>query len=81
MRELAYIKLRARVGSKYSETHLRDDIMHQLCPDSLKMRKDLIANVWPRVVKEVRCDSRIQRGFSGGMEWWEWADKGTTNLS
>lgn len=75
IREKAYEKLKLR-SDRYGEQHLRDDIAHELYPDSLMLRKKFMSEIWPRVLVEVRCDSRIKRGFSAGMEWWEWADRG-----
>ena len=76
IREMAYKKLKLRGEKKYGEKHLRDDIAHELYPDSLNLRRKFMADIWPRVLVEVRCDSRVRRGLSNGMEWWEWADRG-----
>jgi len=75
IREKAYEKLRLRGTEKYGEQHLRDDIAHEMYPDNLKRRKKFMAEIWPRVSVEVRCDSRVTRSYKSGMEWWEWADR------
>lgn len=77
LRELAYDKLvLVDKGEGCAALHLREDIMHELYPQQCPERKNLMINIWPRVVAEVRLDNRVRKGRKdiGGksLEWWEW---------
>jgi len=75
MRELAYDML-ATAEDSYAVLHLRDTITHQMFPTSLKDRQRASAEVWPKVVNEVKHDSRIRKIEKnvGGLRTlhWEW---------
>lgn len=77
-RSLVHEKLKSRTG-KMGEKHLRDELAQDFFPSDLKLRKMYAHNVWRRVIVEIKNDSRIQRTFESGMEWWEWVDKGSSS--
>lgn len=77
LRELAYDKLvLVDKGEGCAALHLRDEIMHELYPQQCAERKNLMINIWPRVVAEVRLDNRVTKGRKEvrgkSLEWWEW---------
>mmetsp|Transcript_30175 Transcript_30175/g.69179 ORF Transcript_30175/g.69179 Transcript_30175/m.69179 type:complete len:85 (+) Transcript_30175:419-673(+) len=77
MWEHDYDWMRSRKQGAWATKHLRDTVALEMCPTDLKTRRRVTADVWPRVVVEVRADSRVRqvmRQDSGGAveEYWEW---------
>jgi len=75
MREFAYDML-VMADDSYAVSHLRDTITNKMYPISLKERKRVSESVWPKVVKEVKHDSRIrkiEKNIGGHRSvHWEW---------
>ena len=77
VRELAYDKL---IGCEdeggYASPFLRDDVSFDLYPSSVKRRKYISTTVWPRVMAQVRLDSRVRKSHRPVdgvlLEQWEW---------
>mmetsp|Transcript_24277 Transcript_24277/g.43904 ORF Transcript_24277/g.43904 Transcript_24277/m.43904 type:complete len:258 (-) Transcript_24277:179-952(-) len=77
VRELAYDKL---IGCEdeggYASPFLRDDVSFDLYPSSVKRRKYVSTTVWPRVMAQVRLDSRVRKSHRQVdgvlLEQWEW---------
>ena len=55
---------------------LRDDVSFDLYPSSVKRRKYISTTVWPRVMAQVRLDSRVRKSHRPVdgvlLEQWEW---------
>lgn len=57
--------------------HIRDEIALALYPDSKKLRLELQKRVWPKIVDDLKRDTRIrkcQKVNEDGKVWdkWQW---------
>jgi hypothetical protein len=69
---------------EHQTIHIRDQISFQVCPTSKVGRKRIQSAVWPRVVGDIRQDTRINKrvvavaataaGAGEKREYWHWVD-------
>jgi uncharacterized membrane protein YuzA (DUF378 family) len=69
---------------EHQTIHIRDQISFQVCPTSKGGRKRIQTAVWPRVVGDIRQDTRIHKrvvavaataaGAGEKREYWMWVD-------
>jgi len=76
-RELAYQTLEDSPGVEHWAIHIRDEIALALYPDSKKLRLELQKRVWPKIVDDLKRDTRIrkcQKVNEDGKVWdkWQW---------
>jgi hypothetical protein len=69
---------------EHQTIHIRDELSFQVCPKSKTGRKRIQSVVWPRVVGDIRQDTRIERrvvavaataaggGAGEKREFWKW---------
>ncbi|VEU40823.1 unnamed protein product [Pseudo-nitzschia multistriata] len=76
-RALAYKTLEESPAVDHWAIHIRDEIALALYPDSKKLRLTLRKDVWPKIVDDVKRDTRIrkcQKLNEDGNVWdkWQW---------
>jgi len=76
-RKIAYKTLEESSGVEHCATHIRDEIAMALYPDSKKLRLELQKKVWPKIVDDVKRDTRVrkfQRLNRDGKtrDMWQW---------
>mmetsp|Transcript_854 Transcript_854/g.1813 ORF Transcript_854/g.1813 Transcript_854/m.1813 type:complete len:742 (-) Transcript_854:207-2432(-) len=76
-RALTYKTLEDSPGVEHWAIHIRDEIALALYPDSKKLRLELQKRVWPKIVDDVKRDTRIrkfQKVNEDGKVWekWQW---------
>mmetsp|Transcript_9968 Transcript_9968/g.24886 ORF Transcript_9968/g.24886 Transcript_9968/m.24886 type:complete len:580 (+) Transcript_9968:141-1880(+) len=60
-RKIAYKTLEESSGVEHCATHIRDEIAMALYPDSKKLRLELQKRVWPKIVDDVKRDTRVRK--------------------
>lgn len=60
-RELAYRTLEESCGVEHCAIHIRDEIAMALYPNSKKLRLKLQKDVWPKIVDDVKRDTRVRK--------------------
>jgi len=60
-RELAYKTLEESCGVEHCAIHIRDEIAMTLYPNSKKNRLELQRCVWPKIVDDVKRDTRVRK--------------------
>lgn len=76
-REIAYKTLEESCGVEHCATHIRDEIAMALYPNSKKERFQLQKNVWPKIVDDVKRDTRIRKFRTmnkdgKARDMWQW---------
>ena len=77
MRKMAYEFLETHSSSAHQILHVRDDCTNELYPNSRKQRQILNNDIWPRVVTNLKYDTRVRKTtrMSDGnvRDMWQWA--------
>jgi len=60
-RELAYKTLEETCGVEHCAIHIRDEIAMALYPNSKKDRLQLQKSIWPKIVDDVKRDTRVRK--------------------
>lgn len=60
-RNIAYKTLEESCGMEHCVSHIRDEIAMALYPDSKKLKRELQKNVWPKIVDDVKRDTRVRK--------------------
>jgi hypothetical protein len=60
-RKISYKTLEESCGVEHCVSHIRDEIAMALYPDSKKFRRELQKNVWPKIVDDVKRDTRVRK--------------------
>jgi hypothetical protein len=76
-RDIAYRTLEESNGVEHCALHIRDEIAMALYPNSRKLRTELQKYAWPRVVDDVKRDTRIRKFQSLNKDgktrdMWQW---------
>mmetsp|Transcript_22888 Transcript_22888/g.48695 ORF Transcript_22888/g.48695 Transcript_22888/m.48695 type:complete len:665 (+) Transcript_22888:172-2166(+) len=76
-REIAYRTLEESCGVQHCAIHIRDEIAMALYPNSKTLRLHLQKTVWPKIVDDVKRDTRVRKfqtfsktGLTRDM--WQW---------
>ena len=77
IRQIAYKTLAESCGVEHCATHIRDEIAMTLHPDSKKLRLTMQRNVWPKIVDDVKRDTRVRKFQTLNKdgktrEMWQW---------
>lgn len=76
-RDITYERLGESAGTQHFAIHIRDEVASGLYPDDKKLNLNFKQNVWPKIVNDVKRDSRIRK-FQGINEdgkrrdMWQW---------
>ncbi len=84
-RKIAYKTLEESAGVEHYATHIRDEIAMALYPDSKKLRLEMQKKVWPKIVDDIKRDTRVRKfqkmnrdGRTRDMWQWTAASKPST---
>ena len=60
-RNIAYKTLEESCGVEHCVSHIRDEIAMAMYPDSKKLKRELQKYVWPKIVDDVKRDTRVRK--------------------
>lgn len=77
MRDIAYKTLEESGGIEHCAVHIRDEIAMALYPNSKKSRLELQKHIWPKIVDDIKRDTRVRKFQTfnkdgNTREMWQW---------
>jgi len=77
-REIAYRTLEESCGVEHYAMHIRDEIAMALYPNSKKLRLQLQKTIWPKIVDDVKRDTRVRKFQTFNKDgktrdMWQWS--------